>query len=987
MDKTVHPQPLSYADWTLTETQFDPDQLHARETVFTIGNGYLGTRGSFEEGYPRAWPATLIHGVYDDVPIVYTELANCPDWLPLVVIIDGDRFRLDQGEILSYQRQLNLCRGILSRYVRWRSPSGKTVDLQFERFASLADQHVLGLRAQITPIDFDGLIEVQASINGYAENQGFSHWETLNQGKTDQGVWLQVRTRTSHIELAMASGMRISGAEAALQVTSAPGYPTLTTVFLAASDRTVTVENIVTVFTSREVAAPVEAAQAKLAQLSTYEVLRQAHEQSWEQTWQQSDIVIEGDCQAQLAVRYNLFQLLISAPRHDDRVSVPAKTLSGLGYRGHIFWDTEIFLLPFFTLTHPNLARNLLTYRYHTLAGARRKAAHAGYKGAMYAWESANSGDEVTPRWSLPGDPYAEDVRIWCRDREIHISADIAYAAWYYWYATGDDAWMRDYGAEIILDTAIFWGSRVEWDTRQERYEIRAVIGADEYHEYVDNNAFTNRLVQWHLEKAIAVYDWLGHSFPERFAELKQTLKLTPERRARWQDMATNLWIPYDAATGLIEQCEGFFNLEDINLQDYEPRKRSMQAVLGIEATNHRQVLKQPDVLMLLYLMRQAENFPYSPTMLQKNWDYYAPRTDITYGSSLGPAIHAILAADLGKSIEAYQHFIQTAMVDLEDTRGNAADGIHGAAAGGVWQAVVLGFGGVKLTEQGPVATPHLPLGWKRLKFKLHWRGKWQEFDLQAGEREKMQKFGQSEFGADTRHPVAPISKTSEIKGVIFDLDGVLTDTAEFHYLAWQRLANESGLPFNRQANEALRGVSRRASLLRIVGDRSFSEAKLQEMMELKNRYYVESIQNITPAALLPGAANLLAELRQAGIQTAIASASKNAQPVVKKLGIGDLIDAIADGYSVEHPKPAPDLFLYAARQLGLEPTQCVVVEDATVGIEAALAAGMWTVGLGPAERVGKAHIVLPDLANIHWAQLETELSQIAARYRCESAI
>lgn len=250
-----------------------------------------------------------------------------------------------------------------------------------------------------------------------------------------------------------------------------------------------------------------------------------------------------------------------------------------------------------------------------------------------------------------------------------------------------------------------------------------------------------------------------------------------------------------------------------------------------------------------------------------------------------------------------------------------------------------------------------------------------------------MQKSGQSEFRADTTHPVAPISKTSEIKGVIFDLDGVLTDTAEFHYLAWQRLADESGLPFNRQANEALRGVSRRESLLRIVGDRPFSEAKLQEMMELKNRYYVESIQNITPAALLPGAANLLAELQQAGIQTAIASASKNAQPVVKKLGIGDLIDAIADGYSVEHPKPAPDLFLYAARQLGLEPTQCVVVEDATVGIEAALAAGMWTVGLGPAERVGKAHIVLPDLANIHWVQLETELSQIAASYRCESAI
>jgi len=980
---------LSYTDWSLTETQFDPAQLHARETVFTIGNGYLGTRGSFEEGYPRALPATFIHGVYDDVPIVYTELANCPDWLPLVVIVNGDRFRLDQGELLRYERQLDLRRGILSRSVRWRSPGGKTIDLHFERFASLADEHVLGLRCQIKPVDFNELIEVQASINGYAENQGFNHWEWLDQGKTNRGVWLQVRTRTSRIELGMASGLTISGAETSLQVTNTPGYPTLTTAFLAAPDQVVTVENIVTVFTSREVAAPVMAAQAKLAELPDYGVLRRAHEQAWGQAWQKSDIVIEGDSRAQLAVRYNLFQLLISAPLHDDRVSVPAKTLSGFGYRGHIFWDTEIFILPFFIFTRPALARNLLTYRYHTLNGARRKASHSGYRGAMYAWESAHTGDEVTPRWSLPHDPYAEDVRIWCSDREIHISADIAYAAWYYWYITGDDAWMRDYGAEIILDTAIFWGSRVEWNTKQERYEIRSVIGADEYHEYVNNNAFTNRMVQWHLEKAIFLYDWLDSGFPDRFAALKQKLKLTSERRSRWQDIVTNLWIPSDPSTGLIEQFEGFFNLKDINLDDYEPRTRSMQAILGIESANQYQVLKQPDVLMLFYLMRQSQDFPYNLAALQKNWDYYAPRTDITYGSSLGPAIHAILAADLGKSAEAYKHFMQAAMVDLEDTRGNAADGIHGASAGGIWQAVILGFGGVKLTEAGPVADPHLPPGWKRLQFKLHWRGNWQEFDLKDEDMNNLGD-GMNDQPHPTAlsmpplaegHPTPLTSEAPEILGVIFDLDGVLTDTAEFHYQSWQRLADEEGLPFNRQANEALRGVSRRQSLLAIVGDRPFSEAKLQEMMDRKNRYYVESIQNITPADLLPGAATLLDELRQAGIKIAIASASKNARPVVAKLGISDRVDAIADGYSVERPKPAPDLFLYAAHQLGCELRQCVVVEDAAAGVEAALAAGMWTVGLGPAERVGAAHIVFPSLAGVHWVTLQAELSRIAKGY------
>ncbi|MFW9259504.1 glycosyl hydrolase family 65 protein, partial [Nostoc sp. CALU 546] len=807
-----------YTDWILIETQFDPEQLHSKETVFTIGNGYLGTRGCFEEGYPHALPATFIHGVYDDVPVVYTELVNCPDWLPLIVIVNGDRFRLDQGEILRYDRQLDLRQGLLSRSLRWRSPSGNTIDIGFERFASLADPHVLALRCHLTPVDFDGLIEVQASINGYPENQGFNHWEGLDQGKIDQGIWLQRRTRSSRIELCMAAKMKISGTEASLQVSTAPGYPTLTTTFLGKAQQTVTVEKLVTVFTSREVETPVLAAQEKLAHLPDYATLLKANEQGWDEVWQQSDILIEGDSTATFAVRYNLFQLLIAAPRHDDRVSIPAKTLSGFGYRGHIFWDTEIFMLPLFLFTQPAIARNLLSYRWHTLPGARRKAAHYGYKGAMFAWESAGTGDEVTPRWALESNFYGEDVRIWCRDREIHINADIPYAIWNYWQATGDDDWMQKVGAEVILDAAIFWDSRVEFNPEREQYEIRGVIGADEYHELVHNNAFTNRMAQWHLEKAIAVYDWLTDKFPERATELEQKLKLTSQKRTHWQDIIAKILFLHDPLTGLIEQYEGFFQSEDIDLADYEGRDRSMQAILGVDRINKYQVIKQPDVLMLLYLMRESADFPYSEKALQTNWDYYAPRTDITYGSSLGPAVHAILASDLSKSIEAYELFIRALMVDLEDNRGNTNDGIHGASAGGIWQAVIFGFGGIQLTEKGPVANPHLPPGWTRLKFKLHWRGQWHDFDLHGGlgmghgalgighgalgmgHGEWGMGHGEGGMGhgekdtTEITNPQFPISnpqspipnlQSSNIQGFIFDLDGVLTDTAELHYLAW----------------------------------------------------------------------------------------------------------------------------------------------------------------------------------------------------------
>lgn len=966
----------TYTDWAVIETQFDPTQLHYKETVFTVGNGYLGTRGSFEEGYLGAMGATLIHGVYDDVPVVHTELANCPDWLPLVVIINGDRFRLDQGEILSYRRQLDVRRGVLSRDVRWRSESGYTVDIHLERFASLVDQHVLALRCQVTALNFEGKVEIQASINGYPDNQGVMHWEWLNQGDvtTDEGdhaAWMHLRTRNTGIELGMATRVTVSDANASVRVSGCQGYPSLAATFPVQSGQTVTLEKLVTVFTSREEKAPAQAAVDKIKQQPNYATLLSAQEAAWEEVWESSDVVIEGDIKAQLAIRYNLFQVLISAPRHDDTVSIPAKTLSGFAYRGHVFWDTEIFIQPFLIFTQPDLARNLLTYRYHTLNGARRKAKDSGYKGAMFAWESAGTGDEVTPRWVPPADDSEELVRIWCGDRELHINTDVAYAVWQYWQATGDDAWMHDYGAELVLDTAVYWGSRVEWNPKQEHYEIREVIGTDEYHEHVSNNTFTNRMVQWHLEKALVVLDWLHNQYPEQAATLEGKLQVTLERQARWRDIISNIWIPYDPETGIIEQCEGFFKLEDINLADYEPRTRSMQAILGIEGASKRQVLKQPDVLMLLYLLRETPGIFSDLRTLQANWDYYAPRTDITYGSSLGPAIHAALASYLNQPEEAYERFMQAALVDLEDTRRNAKEGIHAASAGGVWQALVFGFAGIRINDTYPQAKPHLPKGWTRLKFKLQWRGEWYEFDLRSEEvQEEIGEMEDNTNGKSATH-------NPDIQGVIFDLDGVLTETAEYHYRGWQRLADEEGIPFNREANEAMRGLSRRDSLLLMLNGQSRTEEQLEEMMERKNRYYLESIKDISPADLLPGAVELLDELRAAGIKVGIGSASKNAQEVIQRLGISDRVDTISDGYSVTRSKPAPDLFLHAAEQLGLAPEHCVVVEDAASGVEAALAAGMLAVGLGPVERVGVAHVVLPSLEGVQWADLLAKLSHV----------
>jgi beta-phosphoglucomutase len=948
-------------NWQIIEDRFDPASLHHQETVFTIGNGYLGTRGAFEEGYPDQKAATLVHGVFDDVPIVYSELVNAPDWLNLELWINGAQFRLDQGRLLAYRRTLDLSNGVLRREVRWQSPQGATVEVETERFASLADDHLLAIHYQVQALDFAGTLELRAGVNGHVDNEGFKHWKEPEQGRTErQRAYLKVRTQATSIELCAAFNLDLTGSAAVhYDYWDSRGNPTLVARTAVNPGDQVQAVKLVAVYTSRDIADPQGASLKKLVEGigQGYEALFQANQIAWEREWERCNITIEGDERADLALRHSLFQLLIAAPRQDERVSIAAKTLSGFGYRGHVFWDTEIFVLPFFIYTSPHIARNLLMYRYHTLPGARRKAQASGYEGAMFAWESAASGDETTPRW-VPKPNSPELTRIWCGDIEHHISADVAYAVQQYWLVSGDDEFMRDYGAEILLDTARFWGSRAEWNETTRQYELTNVIGPDEYHDRVDNNAFTNNMARWNLQAGLEVLEWLEREHPKKAAQLKSQLDLTEKRLTHWKEVVEKVKDGCDPHSGLFEQFDGFFQLKSVDLADYEPRSISMQVLLGIEGVQDYQIIKQPDVLMLLYLLKAQ----FGPEVLKTNWDYYTPRTDLTHGSSLGPAIQGILAARLGKIQTATQHFLHAARTDLEDARGNTGDGIHAATDGGLWQAAVFGFGGLEIGADGPSVQARLPEGWKRLAFRIQYRGQTYDFDLHPA--------SQTDQITASRQPKLPIL------GAIFDLDGVLTDTSELHYQAWKRLAEEEGIPFDRQKNEALRGVSRRQSLELLLDGHSYPEAKLQEMMDRKNQYYLQSITRLTRQDLLPGSLDLLKGLHTAGIKVAIGSASKNAREVVEKLELEAQVDSIADGNSVEKQKPAPDLFLHAAEKLGLPPEQCVVFEDAEAGVEAAIAGHMWAVGIGPKERVGKAHLVLTGLQGVTWENIQQRLAQ-----------
>lgn len=941
-------------NWHIVEEEFTPAQMHQKETVFTIGNGYLGTRGSFEEGYPGQRPATLIHGLFDDVPIATTELANTPTWEHLSLFFDGQRLSMDRGTLRAYRRVLDMRTGHLHREMRWRSPSGDTLTVAFERFASLADEHILALRCRITTGVFSGRLRVQAALPGHVDNEERLHWHWVNQDCIDRrSGFLHLRTRGSQIELAQAFHLDVRGVDIVDEsFWNCRWMPTLTMEANVVPGTEIVIDKLVTVYTSRDTNEPLGAARNRLrnAVAQGYDALYAANAEVWRICWSRSNVTISGDDEADRALRYSLFQLLIAAPRHDERVSVAAKSLSGFGYRGHVFWDTDIFIVPFFAYTQPDLARNLLLYRYHTLPGARRKAQENGYEGAMFAWESATTGQETTPRW-IPG-PDGDLVRIWCGDIEHHITADVAYAVQQYWRTTGDDAFMRDFGAEIILDTARFWGSRVEWNQQEGAYEINDVIGPDEYHEHVDNNTYTNVLVRWHLRTALALWRWLQANFPQETAALQARLDLSPRHLDHWRHICDNLTILFDPQTRLFEQFEGFFDLKEADLAAFAPRSRSLQEILGIQETQEYQILKQPDVLMLLYLLREEDEL--DAETVEANWDYYTPRTDLDFGSSLGPSIQSALAAQMGQVVDAYRHFMLAARADLEDVRGNAGDGIHAASAGGLWQAAVFGFAGLRLNPDEPEVNPHLPPRWQRLTFSVLYRRQRYYFDLMPP--------------GQMPRPQLPI------RGAIFDLDGVITDTSEYHFLAWKRLADEEGIPFTREDNEALRGISRRHSLQHLLKGHNVSEEAMEEMMTRKNRYYQEFVAEMDAENLLPGARDLMVQMREAGLQIAIGSASKNARLVLNRLDIDPLLAAVADGYSVARAKPAPDLFLHAAAQMTLSAAHCLVLEDASAGVEAARRAGMWTVGIGPGDRVGDAHVILPNFEDVTWHDLHSQL-------------
>ncbi|MCD8087876.1 MAG: glycoside hydrolase family 65 protein, partial [Oscillospiraceae bacterium] len=453
-----------------------------------------------------------------------------------------------------------------------------------------------------------------------------------------------------------------------------------------------------------------------------YQALAEESAAQWRlEIWDNAPVEIVGDENSRMdlfALRFAQYHMRLMLPRHDNRMNIGAKGLSGEGYKGHCFWDTEIFLLPYYMFTDPEAARKLEEYRYLSLPGAHKKARDNGYQGAMFPWESAWLDDgETCPLYMgtdiLTGTP----IKVWSGIIEQHITADVAFGAWQYATIAGDQNFLDRYGYELIMDTATFWASRLE-PGEDGRYHINDVVGPDEYHEHVNDNAFTNYMACWNLKKAIAYHDHLKTADPALFQRLDEKLNLS-QVYPKWVDGAARLYLPQPTAEGILPMDDRFMDGEEIDLSKYKNQEfvAGIMKDYNLDQIQRLQVCKQADCLVLFYLLE--DQFP--PEVKRASWAYYEART--VHDSSLSLSTHSVQAADMGELEMAYNLFRRASMIDLGPYMGTSDAGIHAASFGGVWQCVVYGFGGVRMLNGKLRIQPNLPRGWDRLDFTLMWKG------------------------------------------------------------------------------------------------------------------------------------------------------------------------------------------------------------------------------------------------------------------------
>lgn len=953
---------MALDSWHLVEEQFKEEFLARTESLFTIGNGYLGMRGFFCERKPAHHPAVFINGFYELSPIHYGEdaygfarynqtMLDLPDCRFTEVFIDGEQVCMSSDRIEGYKRDLDMRSGVLTRRFVWTGSNGQRAVVQWETLISFVHRHIGMLRLTIRT-DNDARINVRSAIAMPASRPvaildpraGSALTDTslicleseiLNQHPLGFGSSFKTVESGLHLNCgAMHTCLQNSQTVGMLE-----GTPSLPVLSFTMQGRSFDLEKCFYYYTSGRPGEqlPLQFSSKNLDEACGFcwEDLVKEQRAHLDAYWKACDVEIADNESLQQALRFNLFQLHQSAGT-DGMSSLAAKGLTGSGYEGHYFWDTEIYGMPFFSHTQPQTARALLRYRISLLDRARDRARELSQKGALFPWRTIN-GLEASAYFPAGTAQY-------------HINADIAYSLLQYVSITGDESILLEGGAEVIFETARLWYDLGFFNLHKGGlFCINEVTGPDEYSALVNNNCYTNAMARYHLEEACEMASHLKNIYPAYWEQLSHTLNLEEEELAGWKKAAQLMYIPYDRELGIHPQDDGFFDRPLWDEQKKGPVMHPMLLYYHPLVIYRYRLIKQADTVLALFLLH--DRFPWHER--KRDFDLYEPLT--TKDSSLSACIQGIVALDCGYNDLGLQYCRETALMDIEDIHHNTKDGLHTAAMAGSWMAMVYGIAGYRLIDGVPSFRPSLPRSWSLLRFRLCFH----DVDLQVSIQSDKTTYVVNGGSMEIRHRSQSLSidKSACVltkpacRAVIFDLDGVVTSTDHYHYRAWKRLADEHGWHFDEQLNQRLRGVSRRQSLMEILqyNGVTLDEERIEELTEKKNAWYREELEKLSPADILPGIKDLIADLRSKGVRTAVASASRNASFILEHLQLTGYFDVVVDPAHVICPKPDPEIFVRAADALGYYPEECAGVEDAQAGIQAIKSGMMKAVGVGDA--------------------------------------
>lgn len=728
-------------EWKLSERIYSSSDLGVTETMFAVGNGYLGLRGNVEEGRDAHAHGTFINGFHETWAIRHAEeafgfarvgqtIVNAPDTKTIKLYVDDEPLLLAVADLEAYDRSLDFATGILTREIIWRTPANKRLKITSSRMVSFAHRHLAVMTIEITMLDWEAPVVISSQILNRQDGRDEYHVKDAAMGEgfdprkaeafearvlQPQSHWagedrmiLGYRTTNSQMTLAVGvdhsietenvyderSSVEEDLGKTVFRVQAKPGVP-------------IRITKIAAYHTSRGVPARelVDRCRRTLDRVKEQGLARQYLDQrEWlDAYWLRSDVEVPGQPELQQAIRWNLFQLAQASARAEQS-GVPAKGVTGSGYGGHYFWDTEIYVVPFLTYTSPWMARSAMRFRYNLLEAARRRAEDLTSRGALFPWRTIN-GHEASAYYAAGTAQY-------------HIDADIAYALCKYVAASGDDEFMWHEGVDILVQTARMWADLGFWrEDGDGMFHIHGVTGPDEYTTVVNDNLFTNVMARFNLQAAARVVRTMATDQPEAYARLVDRLDLHLEEVEEWAQAAEMMTIPYDETTGVHPQDSHFLEREVWDLANTPADRRPLLLYYHPLVIYRFQVVKQADVVLALFL--QGDHF----TLEEKktDFDYYDPIT--TGDSTLSGVVQSIIAAEVGYHRLALKYFVSALFVDLADLHHNASDGVHVASTGGVWTSLVFGFGGMRDYNGDVTFDPRLPDGWDKLIFRFNVRG------------------------------------------------------------------------------------------------------------------------------------------------------------------------------------------------------------------------------------------------------------------------